>query len=724
MKKGILFILLMSMALGQEYTKLTLDDVFSSFFKYRPFSARWLPGQDRFAFEKTDSINGTSIYSTDPIKGDTVMMVRGNDIRYGDSTLEFSQWHFSNNLNRLLLQSGTRRIWRRSRTAQYFVYTPDDQSVIQLADGKYLRNVKFSPNGDRVAYVKNDNNLYVYDLVKHKEYRMTRDGSETISNGEFGWVYEEEFGTYDAYRWSPDSKYIAFWREDETQVPKYPLVDYMSLYPKTQYVRYPKVGETNPSMKIGVKKVGSWFTKWMKLPDDSNIYYPRLYWVPGQNGNDSDHLLIMKLNRLQNDLELVSANIHSGEAHTIYEDTDPAWVDVTDDLHYLSDGSFIWTSEKSGYRHIYLISGDGKSETQLTSGDWEVKRIVDVDARGGWIYFYSTRSSTTGQGLDRVHMATKSIESITPEAGWHSTTMAPGHDLFIDSWSSASRPSTKRLKRIDGQIVKTFIEPDTSDLRKFGFTFPRFFQIATSDDSTLLNAMITLPRDFDPSKKYPVLFYGYGCPTNQVVQDYWGGFQVYWNQYMSQHGIILFSVDNRGTGGRGKAFKDKAYGDISKYMVNDHIDAVKYLRSLPYVDPDRIGIWGWSGGGYLTSMCLTKGADYFTMGCAVAPVIDFRLYDTIWTERYMGLLSTNSAGYDSASVLTYVDRLKGKLLLSHGTGDDNVHFQNSLQMVNTCISKNKQIDIQIYPNRNHGIYGDNATRYLYTKLTDYILQNL
>ncbi len=722
---GLLILFICSLATSQDVKDLTMDDVFKSFFKDHSFSARWLPAEDRLAFTKTDSIYGKSIYSTDPVQGDTALIVRGNDLRLGDSVLAYSGWRFSANQQRVLLETNVKRIWRRSRSMVAYVYTLKDQSLVALGKGARLRNVKFSPDGNRVAYVMEDNNLYVYDLIRQKERQLTKDGSSNILNGHFGWVYEEEFGTYDGYRWSPDGRYIAFWREDQTEVPTFPLVDYMDTYPHIQTIHYPKVGEPNPVMKIGVVDVRKGRRRWIKMESNTDTYYPRLYWIPGKGGQPSDHVLIFKLNRLQNHLELISADIRTGKVATLYEEKDPAWIDITDDLRYLKDGSFLWTSEKSGYRHIYRISADGLTSKPLTGGNWEVTRIVDVDEEGGWVYFYSKRASVIGQNLYRVTLDGSELQNLTPEEGWHSVQFAPHHRQFIDAWSTAAMPTTRRLKDVGGTILKIFSVPDTSDFQTYGFTHPQFFQIATTDDSTLLNVKMMLPRDFNPEQKYPVLMYGYGGPGSQVVANRWGGrFSAYWYQYLAQQGYILFSVDNRGTGGRGKAFKNLAYGDLGKYAAGDHMEAVKYLRTLPYVDPKRIGIWGWSGGGYLASLCLTKGADYFSMGIAVAPVIDLRLYDTIWTERYMGTLETNSAGYDSANVLTYVDRLKGDLLIIHGTGDDNVHYQNTIQMVNACIAKKKQIDIMLYPNRNHGIYGGTTTRHLYTKITNYILEHL
>ncbi|NOZ73855.1 MAG: S9 family peptidase [FCB group bacterium] len=725
-KLGIFCLLITSISVAQQYEDLTLDDVFTAAFRGKYFSARWLPSEERLAFTKTDSINGKSIYSVDPLQSDTLLMVRGNDLTVDDSVLAYTRWRFSNNQERLLLETNVRKIWRHSRSLVAVIYSLNTKTLQPIANGDRVRNVKFSPDGNRVAYLKKDNNLYVYDLVREKERRLTKDGSPNIINGHFGWVYEEEFGTYDGYRWSPDGNYIAFWREDQTKVPTYPLIDYMGIYPVTRFIHYPKVGEDNPSMKIAVVDVRKGKKRWMKLESGPDVYYPRLSWIPGNSGNSgvSANLLITKLNRLQNHLQLLKADAQTGKVKTIYEEYDPAWIDITDDLIVLNDGSFLWTSEKSGFRHIYHITADGKSMNPLTSGDWEVSRIVTVDEEGGWIYFYSKRASVIGQGLDRIRLDGSDLQTITPEEGWHSVQFGPQHRLFIDRWSTAAQPTTTQLKRTDGTLQKVLMQPDTSGFKKYGFTYPRFFQIATTDDSTLLNVKMTLPRDFDPNKKYPVLMYGYGGPGSQVVSNYWSGFSTYWYQLLSQHGIILFSVDNRGTGGRGKAFKNLSYGDLGKYSAGDHMEAVKYLRTLPYVDPERIGIWGWSGGGYLTSLCLTRGADFFSMGVAVAPVIDFRLYDTIWTERYMGTLESNSAGYESANVLNYVDRFKGKLLIIHGTGDDNVHYQNTLQMINECIAKDKQIDVFFYPNRNHRISGGNTTRHLYTKITNYILTNL
>ncbi|MFC1581761.1 prolyl oligopeptidase family serine peptidase, partial [Candidatus Neomarinimicrobiota bacterium] len=386
------------------------------------------------------------------------------------------------------------------------------------------------------------------------------------------------------------------------------------------------------------------------------------------------------------------------------------------------DGSFIRTSERSGYNHIYHFDRDGNMLGAVTSGEWEVSNLIAVDLISTKVFFTGKHESVIESHFYSINLDGSDFKRLTDQTGWHRINMNPDASIYIDSFSNTRRPLAISGFLSSGEMLREISITDISQYHEYSWSYPENFQIETSDNRTKLNAMITYPRDFNPDKKYPVLIYGYSGPASQVVGNFWD--RRGWHQFMSQQGYIIFSVDHRGTGGRGTAFKHLAYKDIGKWMVNDQIEGVSYLKSLPFVDENRIGVWGWSGGGYLTAMCMTKGAPHFNVGIAVAPVTDFRWYDTIWTERYMGLLSDNESGYESASAISYIDQLEGKLLLIHGTGDDNVHSQNSFRMVQEAVTARKQIDMFFYPNKNHGIRGPKTTYHLYSKMTNYILENL
>ena len=644
-----------------------------------------------------------------------------------NTKVEMSEYHTTGNQNHLLITGPQRQIWRHSYVAPYYLYDIEDKSLIALAkNDPELQNVSLSPDGKHVAYAKH-NNLYVADVETGESKALTTDGSENILNGVFDWVYEEEFGRADAYRWSPDGRRIAFWHTDQTRVKSFTLLDELPHYSVATHLKYPKVGEQNAIVKIGVVDIVSGNTVWIDLGDHDDIYIPRIDWT-----NDKNVLAIQRLNRRQNDLELLFADVSNGRTRPVLHDASDTWIDVTDDFIFLKKSDqLLWTSEKSGFRHIYLNDYKGQQIAQLTEGNWEVESIIGADEANGWVYFYGFKESPSEHDIYRVKLNGSGFERVSTNLrGWHTAHFSPNYLHYVGFSSNVQTPTRVELRRAGGELVRVLEANPIAALAEYNMVYPEFLDITTSDGATL-NAFMMKPADFDPAKKYPVLVYGYGGPGSRQVINRWGRGSLFrhlqqtlWHQLMTEKGYIIFCVDNRGTGNRGKAFKDLAYGDLSKWSVNDQIEGAKYLAGLPYVDAGRIGFWGWSGGGYLTCLMMTRGADYFKAGIAVASVSDFRNYDTIWTERYMNLLSENKAGYDAANVNNYAGLLKGKLLLVHGSGDDNVHPQNTLQFVNELIAKNKPFDMMIYPNRNHRISGGNTSLHLFSKFTEYFLSNL
>lgn len=701
--------------------KLTMDDIYhSSKFSLKYLSGiKWAPDGKAFYFIKH--------------KKDTTLIMR-HDLQNGLESiwldvhaitdpqtgrpLQVFDWTLSNNGRKILFKTDARRVWRRYDEARFLIYDLKTKELKPVhAYHLRIRHAKLSPDGSKVGYTF-DNNIYVQDVATGKVTQITFDGSKDIINGQFDWVYEEEFGQSDGWRWSPDSKKIAFWRVDQSKEPTFSWTEFEGIYGSVRTIHYPKAGGTNATVKIGVYNLDSARTVWMDTGVNSNQYIPRIKWT-----NDSNVLSIERMNRLQNKLELMLADVNTGKTKIILTETDPCWVDVRDDLTFLKNKKqFLWTSERSGYRHIYLFDLKGKKKKQLTKGHWEVTSVAGVDEDNGWVYFTANKGSSIENHIFAVKLNGKGLHRLDSEPGWHRPMFSPKWNYFIDAFSNAKQPPVQDLCTIQGKVVRHLIQNSIDKFKEVGVAIPHYFQM-TTEDGVKLNARIIKPVDFDSTKKYPVLIYGYGGPGSQMVRNSWD-YSILWYTLLTQHGYIIFTVDNRGTGGRGKAFKNLAYGDIGKYALGDHIQAAKYLAKLPYVDKTRIGIWGWSGGGYLTLMAMTKGSKYFKAGIAVAPVVDFRLYDTIWTERYMGLPDQNKAGYDSTSVLSYVNGYKGGLLVVHGSSDDNVHMQNTMQFIKRLQEEGKQFRLMIYPGLNHSLLGPYARYHLFSMMTDFILNNL
>jgi dipeptidyl-peptidase-4 len=716
-------LLLFSFVFAQEKKRLTLEDIFASN-ALTPKSiqgVQWVPGEAAFTYLKAGDI-----YKHDVVSGKETLVLAGKSLalKAGNEPVQIAGCEWSSDRKYLLIAGNMRKIWRHSTEGQFFIYelaTKKWRPLSGIAGPQ--RCAKFSPDGGKAGFVR-FNNIFMVDLATGVETQLTTDGSDDIINGQFDWVYEEEFSIADGWRWSPDSKKIAFWRLDQARVKAFPLEDMMPLYPKIFWLKYPKAGEQNALVQIGVLSLETNQTKWMDLGEETDIYIPRIQWTP-----DPRILSIQRLNRLQNKLDLLFADVNSGATRVVLSDTDPCWVDVTDDLIFLGERNpahreqFIWTSERSGYRHAYLYDYNGRLIYPLTNGEWEITELHGVDETAGWLYFSGKKDSPIERHVYRISLDGKNFERLSQRSGWHSSNFSPDFKYVIGTFSDAQTPPQISLRKTDGALVRWLEKNESLPLAQYQLVYPKFLTVKTSDDGTLLNAWIMKPTNFDSTKKYPVIVYCYGGPGAQDVVNSWGGRRYLWHQMMTEKGYLIFCIDGRGTGGRGKKFKNLAYGDLGKWSTHDQIEGAKYLASLPYVEASRIGIWGHSGGGYLTCMAMTKGAPYFKVGIARAPVTDFRLYDTIWTERYMGLPKDNEAGYKSTSVLTYVDRLQGKLLLVHGMADDNVHTQNTVQLQDALQAANKQFDAMYYHGRNHRISGGNTDLHLHTLMTEFFVKN-
>ncbi|MBT8222147.1 MAG: S9 family peptidase [Eudoraea sp.] len=630
----------------------------------------------------------------------------------------FSSYTFSADEQKILLATEVDRIYRRSRKGIYYSYDRATGEAVRIADTK-IQEPTYSTDGTRVAYAY-ENNLYVFNLADRSTLQITNDGKyNTIINGITDWVYEEEFSFVKAFAWNADGSKIAFLRFDESKVPEFAMDVYGSeLYPQQQQFKYPKAGEENAEVSLHIYDLASANTSRVEL--DEAYYIPRIKWM-----HDPRYLSVQTLNRHQNHLKLHEVDVSNNRVSVLLDEQDAAYVDVTDDLTFLKDDSFIWTSEKDGYNHLYHYSRSGKLIKQITSGTWEVTRYYGYDNKSKRICYQSTENGSINRGVYSIRLNGKSKRELASSPGTHSAAFSADFSYFIHTYSSAEVPPTYTLNEgASGKKLKAI--KDNLDLLAKLKDYP----IAPKEFGTLeingnsLNMYMIKPVDFDPAKKYPMLMYQYSGPGSQQVANRWMGSNDYWHQMLASEGYIIACVDGRGTGLKGRDFKKVTYLNLVKYETEDQIAAADKLSELPYIDADRTGIWGWSFGGHMSTNCLLKGNETFEMAIAVAPVTSWRFYDTIYTERFLRTPQENPEGYDENSPFNYPELLKGKYLLVHGSADDNVHVQNSMRMAEALIQANKPFEWAIYPDKNHGIYGGNTRLHLYNKMTAFIKDNL
>ncbi len=629
-------------------------------------------------------------------------------------------YSFSKDEKKILIANNSTPIFRHSFTADYYVYDCVTKKLVKILE--QAQEPIFSPDGSKVAYAK-QNNVYIYDLSTGNNTAVTTDGAKnSIINGITDWVYEEEFAFVRAFDWSADGKYLAYIRFDESKVPDFTMnVFKKDLYPSVETFKYPKAGEKNSDVSLHIYTVSAKSTKNVLLMGYSDFYIARLKWT-----NDAAVLSAQVLNRHQNELDLVFVDASTAQAKVVLKETDKAYVDVTDNLTFLSDNSFIWTSEKDGWNHIYLYDKNGKLKNQLTKGNWEVTAYYGLDEKNKTVYYQSVENGSTVRDVYKISLDGKKKVRLSSKTGTNAATFSPNYSYFINSYSSSSVAPIYTLNSAkDGKEIQKIVDNTalTDKLKKYDLPGKEFFEL-TTDKGHQLNAWMIKPKNFDPSKKYPVFMYQYSGPGSQQVANDWLDANDYWFMMLSQEGYITVCVDGRGTGFKGAAFKKCTQNQLGKFEVEDQIDAARVIGNYPYVDKDRIGIFGWSYGGFMSSNCLFKGADVFKMAIAVAPVTNWRFYDSIYTERYMTTPQENASGYDDNSPINHVSKLKGNFLLIHGTADDNVHVQNSMQMIEALVQANKQFDWAIYPDKNHGIYGGKTRIQLFTKMTNFIKENL
>ena len=640
-------------------------------------------------------------------------------------------YELSENEDKMLCLTDMESIYRHSFHANYYVYDFATKTLQPLSKNGKQRLATFSPDATKVAFMR-DNNLFIKDLKTGEEKQFTKDGLYNhIINGAPDWVYEEEFSFSQGFYWSPDSKKIAFMKFDESNVREFQMEEFEGLYPDWYSFKYPKAGEDNSIVEIYVYDLESGKTVKMDTGKETDIYLPRIAWT-----KDANVLAIQRLNRHQNHLEILAADATTGKSSVFYDETNDYYIDITDDWHFLEDGKrFLMTSERSGYNHIYLCNLDGTQAKQLTNGPWDVTKVYGFD--GKEVYFQAAKNTPVDRQIYAVNLKGKMREVIGRE-GTNQATFSNDFSYLININSTISQPRQFELYTNKGKLVRVLEDNHefAEKLKTFNLGEKKLMKIsdpafALPDGTQVdVDAWQILPPDFDPSKKYPVLIYVYGGPGHQTVNNSWADSDYWWMQLLAQHGIISVSINNRGSGAQGEVFKKMTYLQLGKYETEDMITLAKYMAKQPYVDADRIGIYGWSYGGFMAANGITKGADVISTAVSVAPVTNWRYYDNVYTERFMRTPQENPDGYDLNSPVHNTAMIKGNYLLCHGSGDDNVHYQNAMELIKAMISNGKQFDLMIYPNKNHGIYGGyeygsgECRMHLFNKIDNFLFEHL
>jgi dipeptidyl-peptidase-4 len=694
---------------------------------------RWLEnGAAYTTLEKSEQGKGRDIVRYATVAATRTVLVPASAITPpGDTTaLDVEDYSWSPDGSKLLIFTNSQPVWRQNNRGDYWMLDRASGKLQKLggpeAKPSTLLFAKFSPDGSRIGYVR-ENNIYVEDLATGTVTQVTTDGAKMLINGTFDWVYEEELNLRDGWRWSPDGQRIAYWQLNTDGVLSFDLInDTDSLYSFVTPVQYPKAGESNSAARVGVVSAAGGTTVWLPFDGDPREYYPaRMEWA----GNSTE-LVVQRLNRLQNTLELFLADATTGQLRTILTEHNSTWVNVVDDVTWLNKGqSFTWLSERDGWNHLYLVSRNGQTVKLLTPGAFDVLDVVAIDDKAGWAYYLASPDTPTQRYLWRVRTDGKGkAERVTPASlsGVNVYNMSPDAAHAWHTYSNISTPPTIDLVSLPGHAsVRTVVTNEKLKAKlavlKRGST--EFVKVPI-DSGIVLNGYVMKPADFDSSKKYPILFQVYGGPGSQTVVDSWQGAQYLWHTMLTQQGYLVASVDNRGTGARGKAWRDVIYGQLGVVETKDQAAAARTMGRWSYVDSTRIGIWGWSYGGFMSLNALFQHPEVYRTAVAVAPVTHWKYYDNIYTERYNGLPKDNQKGYDAGSPLSHVDGLKGNLLVIHGSGDDNVHYQNTEALVNKLVAANKQFSMMEYPNRNHGIFGGNTRQHLFDLMTRYLQENL
>ncbi|HAV63627.1 MAG TPA: S9 family peptidase [Verrucomicrobiales bacterium] len=714
-----------------ESPRLTIERIFEkNEFGSEGHSGRWIKGWPGYLrqVESAETKGGKDIVMIDPESGATNIVVAAQDLIPAgrSSPLSVEAYDFSDDRSRLLIFTNSKRVWRRNDRGDYWILDRSSLGLRQLggdAPPSSLMHAKLSPDGRWAGYVR-DRNIYVEELRTGDVRQLTRTPNEELIHGVFDWVYEEEFGLHDGWRWSPAGDAIAFWQTDTSGVRAYPLIDYTAgLYPEIQWIRYPKTGEQNSAVRLGVVRLDDRNITWLDLPGDPRNHYPHWMEWPEEAGG----IVVQQLNRLQNTNAVFVADPATGEASLLFRETDAAWVDVLTDNRWAGEGkAFPWLSERGGWRQLYRVNAEDGRLKQVYDDSIDVVALEQFVAETGDIYFIASPDDATQHYLYRANLSGGRPQRITPadQPGTHSYNISPDGRWAIHTRSSHDEPPIVDLVRLPGHEVVRVLEKNeklNKKLEKLERSPVEFFRVKVAD-GVQVDAYCVKPPDFDPTRKYPAIVYVYGEPAGQTVRDSWGGSGGLWNQFLAQQGFVVLSFDNRGTPApRGRDWRKSVYRQVGILAAEDQVQALRTtLAERPYLDPGRVGIWGWSGGGSMTLNALFKYPDDYAAGIAVAAVPNMRLYDTIYQERYMGLPDDNVAGYREGSPLFFAHQFKGRLLLVHGTGDDNVHYQGFEVLVDRLVHSGKQFESLAYPNRSHGIgEGQNTTLHLRRAMWDF-----
>jgi dipeptidyl-peptidase-4 len=721
MKKIFLYILVI-ISISAFSQTLTLEDVFTKGTLRSDGIAHFqpLPSSDYYTVTTKTGIDkhhfATGDFISTILSDETLIALSKEEL----SIEKINSYSFSKNEDKILLATEVENIYRRTSKGYYYVFNIKEKTLVSVSKtsaGK-ISFATFSDNGDKVAFVRNLNLFYV-DLKTNKEYQVTFDGKENhILNGLPDWVHEEELDMSRTFWWSPNGKHLAFMRFDESNVKEFSMTMWGNLYPEEYKYKYPKADEENSVVDIYIYDTEKHNKTKLDIKTDEEVYYPRLFWL-----NNSTDLVVLQLNRLQNKLDFIKYNALNHNYFITFTDFNAHWLNVTHDYYFLSNNnSMILTSERNGFNHIYLVDFNGNIK-QLTNGKWEVASIEYVNQKTKQIYYSSNEEDPLGRNLFVIDFSGKRKTRLSKGEGWNTSSFSTTGNYYRNAYSTPEKPPYHSINDNKGNEIRVL--QDNSNLLKkmeeYHCVLKYFFQFTSSEGITMDYWMMK-PADFDPDKKYPVLIYTYGGPGSMEVNK---NFNIEgWYQYLTQHGYIVACADGRGSGGKGEAFKKVIYKQMGKFESDDQIAFAKYLKTLPFVNPERIGIWGWSFGGYLSALSLFKGEGTFSLAIAVAPVTNWRYYDNIYTERFQRTPQENPDGYDENSPVFWADKMQGKFLMIHGTADDNVHFQNSIDLATALNNAGKQYEMFFYPNKNHNISGGNTRLHLYTKMTEFIFKNL
>ena len=730
MKNILLTFLTLALVLNlqsQNRQQITLSDIFSN----GTFRAETVAGLRSM----NDGEHYTTLEGRTTIVKNSYRTGKAVSVLFDISTVKkspiaaFTDFVFSDDETKILLTTKVQPIYRHSYTAEYYIWNSVTEELQALSDKGAQQLATFSPDGERVAFVR-DNNLFIKNLKFGNETQITWDGkANEIINGAPDWVYEEEFGFNKAFWWSPDSKFLAFIRFDETKVPEFsmtmyggdsPVIEANKLYPGQATFRYPKAGETNSTVSVLSYELYSKLLNKVNIGTDTDIYIPRLKWTP-----DSKDLVVMRMNRRQNQLDVLYANPFTGETRPIYTEKNDRYIDVNflDDFTYLDDGRFVVNSERNGWSHLYLYDRLGFLQGQLTKGDYDVTGFYGYDPSQRVFYYQAAAESPLRREVYFVSPDGKKQGKISTQPGTNDVSFSRNFNYYINYHSSSQTPQLVTLHDKKNRLIRTLQDNSALKNKLQGYDIPQkeFFTFKTPEGTELHGIMIK-PVNFNSSQRYPVLITQYSGPNSQQVTDSWKS--ISWNDYLAQEGFIVVTIDPRGTAARGEEFRKVTYLQLGKYESEDMVEAVRHLGSLPYVDKGNIAIYGWSYGGFMTLLTMQKGGELLKAGISVAPVTNWRFYDTIYTERFMRTPRENAEGYDNNSPLSYPGDIKGRLLIVHGSADDNVHVQNTYEFTEKLVQAGVDFDMAIYTNRNHGIRGGNTTMHLYNKMTRFLKDNL